>query len=147
MRKTIIERFEKKIERLANDCWLWTGACNGDLPIFAPEKGKTVTGARFAYESYRGPIPLEHSVVPCCGERRCVNPEHLVAVPRRRALSNGAPYPDAMHRQRALKMLRWLRTMYPPLKGDVDSLLVKVTAYGQRRPLLWRPEDFRQASD
>lgn len=55
--KTQWQSFDEKYEKAPNGCWIWTAAHNG--------KGYGVFGRtprlyahRFAYEYYKGPIPL-----------------------------------------------------------------------------------------
>lgn len=66
-----------------NGCWLWTaaigtsghGAFNG-LPHLGP-------GAhRLSWIASYGPIPARHTVKQVCGDKLCVNPEHLYLADR-----------------------------------------------------------------
>lgn len=86
------------------DCIVWTGALNSrGYPCFAVG-GVSQLAHRVAYEAHHGTIPDGLTVDHLCGFRRCVNPQHLEAVPRgennRRATSaaelcvNGHPLVD-----------------------------------------------------
>jgi hypothetical protein len=66
-----------------NGCRLWTGNC---VPSGYPLVGKGGHGNgnmyahRAAYELAKGPIPKGHEMHHTCGNVRCINPDHLVAV-------------------------------------------------------------------
>ena len=75
-----LERFFSKIQQQRGGCWNWTGASNswgyGVFSLFRP-----VYAHRFSYEFHykrqviRG-LVLHHT----CGNKICVNPEHLIEV-------------------------------------------------------------------
>jgi hypothetical protein len=55
------------------DCWLWEGEVGPDgHGRFAGDRAELR-----AYELAAGPVPPAAMVEQRCGERRCVNPEHL----------------------------------------------------------------------
>lgn len=80
-------------------CWLWQGYVqrNGYGYMSGPKKGTRLGVHRVAHEEFIGPIPAGFQVdhlchnanlatcteVDQCTHRRCVNPEHLEAVPAR----------------------------------------------------------------
>ena len=92
-------RFVAKIAFQATGCWLWTGSSGfhpkyrthryGQYVIWTPsaDKGKRrkmTTAHRFAYECSNGvTLPKGEDVDHLCGNKLCVNPEHLEAVSHR----------------------------------------------------------------
>ena len=81
-------RFQKSVEpEPMSGCWLWIGPrqWNGDYGRFLEFEGKTakvVLAHRWAYQHYRGPIPLGLTLDHLCRVRSCVNPWHLEPVTR-----------------------------------------------------------------
>lgn len=73
-----IRRFWKKVKKLPNGCWRWTGVKDtGGYGRFMVA-GDMVQAHRFSYGVFVGPIPsgsvIRHYV---CDNAACVNPEHL----------------------------------------------------------------------
>lgn len=63
-----------------NGCVLWVGAIQSNgYGHFRIDKS-FVKAHRFAYETFRGPIPSGLCIDHLCRVRRCVNPNHLEAV-------------------------------------------------------------------
>lgn len=91
-------RFMRRIKKLANGCWEWTGSINpangyGRIQHGGKRNPIRSLAHRFAYELLVGPIPegltldhLCHTVDQSCPggiecpHRRCVNPAHLEPV-------------------------------------------------------------------
>lgn len=72
-------RFWAKVEK-TDDCWPWTGwRGRGGYGTFT-YGGRTVRVHRFIYEALVGPIPDGLTIDHLCGNKACVNPEHLEAV-------------------------------------------------------------------
>ena len=63
------------------DCWIWAGACNGVYPMMRTGSGKQIGAHRYAYERFHGPVPNGWHVDHLCGNKHCVNPNHMEAVP------------------------------------------------------------------
>ena len=91
-------RFVVKIAFQSTGCWLWTGAAGfhpkyrshryGQFVIWmaSPDgkRRKLTTAHRFAYECSNGvTLPKGEDVDHLCGNKLCVNPEHLEAVSHR----------------------------------------------------------------
>lgn len=74
-------RFTTKINK-TEDCWYWTGAMlkNGYGSFWY--NNKAGYAHRYAYEQYKGSIPLDKEIDHLCRIRNCVNPNHLEAVTR-----------------------------------------------------------------
>lgn len=88
------ERFFRHVEVLDNGCWRWTGAGKGNGYGIAAHGNRVVSTHRIAYEIFVGPIAAglevdhlchgwDNTCVggKTCPHRRCVNPEHLEAIP------------------------------------------------------------------
>jgi hypothetical protein len=76
--KTIEERFERFTDR-SGDCWVWLGKTVNGYGHVA-HQGKNRRAHRVAYEVFVGPIPAELEIDHVCGNRACINPDHLEAV-------------------------------------------------------------------
>ena len=76
MDPTTLQRFQQKINRSPDGCWLWTGS--KDSKGYAKMKfGKSIVGShRLAYRHWKGDIPEGQEVRHMC-KNKCVNPDHL----------------------------------------------------------------------
>lgn len=84
-RKAPIERFVAKV-RFTDCCWLWMGARGAQMNYgwFAIDyrpNAKSTYAHRWAYEFFKAPIPADREIDHLCNTPRCVNPDHLEAVP------------------------------------------------------------------
>ena len=72
---SVLQRFNKKVEKIPGGCWIWKGAkVNGYGVIVIDYKRHTTH--RLAYLLHTGKNPpniLHHT----CDRRDCVNPKHL----------------------------------------------------------------------
>ena len=78
--RTPIGRFMDSIRRLANGCWLWTGALADTRYGTLGFRGRSVLAHRLSFEWFKGPIPVGLEIDHLCRNRSCVNPDHLEAV-------------------------------------------------------------------
>lgn len=76
--KSILERFEEKIERIPGvDCWIWVGARNtSGYGNFWDGRGFNLAH-RFSYRENNGQIPDGMNVLHRCDTPFCVRPSHL----------------------------------------------------------------------
>ncbi|MFB6392597.1 HNH endonuclease signature motif containing protein [Polymorphospora lycopeni] len=84
------ERFWEKVDkngpqpaafRHRGVCWIWTaGLISAGYGLFHVTKEKPALAHRYAYETFKGPIPAGLHIDHLCRNRRCVNPGHLEAV-------------------------------------------------------------------
>lgn len=73
--KSIEDKFYQRTDR-SGECWLWTGKkTTYQYPILC-HNGEQFSGRRISFEMYKGPINGQ-KVICNCGERSCVNPDHL----------------------------------------------------------------------
>lgn len=72
-------RFWLKVDRgTANECWLWTGAKNGNgYGNFSVRHGATMPAHRFSHALHGGELPAGLVVRHRCDVKTCVNPTHL----------------------------------------------------------------------
>jgi HNH endonuclease len=75
--ETMRTRFEAKIAKAPDGCWLWMGAHNSRGYGRFKIKGRLECAHRVAWTIYRGPIPKGMQVLHRCDQPRCCNPEHL----------------------------------------------------------------------
>lgn len=79
--KSLAERFERKVRRLAGEdaCWEWVGAKNeaGYGQIYSGYPGRRLYAHRVAWEMANKPIPAGMQVRHRCDNPRCVRPSHL----------------------------------------------------------------------
>jgi len=81
--RTPEQRFWAKVEKTPT-CWLWTAVINRSTGYghFGLRHGTMVGAHRYSYELANGPIPDGFDVHHTCLTRRCVRPDHLLAVSR-----------------------------------------------------------------
>jgi hypothetical protein len=73
------ERLLSKVEVEADfHCWVWAGTVDHGSPKVRLN-GAYHSARRLSWESWRGPIPKGKVLVPRCGNRLCINPDHLAA--------------------------------------------------------------------
>lgn len=83
------------LTRRRGECWLWTGPDNGSGFGRHRVAMRTQSVARLAYREQIGRIPDGLFVVPRCGVRLCVRPDHLQAITRAQVRQHlSGPRPD-----------------------------------------------------
>lgn len=82
-------RFWRKTDRSPSGCWPWTGKrlTSGYGVVSMFDAGRTpkryqLYAHRVAYELLVGPIGEGMTLDHTCDVRHCVNPDHLVQLPR-----------------------------------------------------------------
>ena len=74
-------RFAKKFSVRENGCWSWSAARDSwGYGCFAPDGRRVARAHRVAYTWLVGPIPNGLQIDHLCGNRSCVNPDHLEPV-------------------------------------------------------------------
>lgn len=79
--KDPIDRFTAKIQiDFETGCWIWTGGKLHGYASFSLGRGRTVSGHRWSYKTFVGPIPEGLTLDHLCRTPACVNPDHLEPV-------------------------------------------------------------------
>lgn len=76
--------FNRSHQEPNTGCWLWDGCVDRAFIPMAKIARRTRSITAAVYESLGGIIGTGISVVPKCGQRACVNPDHLVATKKNR---------------------------------------------------------------
>ena len=71
------EAFLKNINKNNNGCWDWIGTITHEGYGRFKYNKKMITGQRYSYINYKGPIDKKLVVKHSCINNACVNPEHL----------------------------------------------------------------------
>lgn len=72
------ERFFKRTTPDQNGCLNWTGTISKQgYPMFYTEHDKSTFAHRAIYEDYHGRIRGDLRIIKTCGNKICVNPDHL----------------------------------------------------------------------
>ena len=73
------ECFESKYIKTNDGCWIWIGAmCHTGYGVVRDGE-KRRSAHRVSYEVYISKIPIGLDILHKCGNKRCVNPDHLYA--------------------------------------------------------------------
>ena len=82
---SVEDRFWEKVGKATETgCFIWKGSTRGSYGSFFLKiengKQKIVQAHRFAYELIVGPIPDGKRLVCTCGNKLCINPNHMKLV-------------------------------------------------------------------
>ena len=76
------------VEFQADGCIFWMGAVAHGYGVFEHGHRGGIKAHRYSYEFLVGPIPKGMDIDHICGNRRCVNPEHLRVTTRKENAEN-----------------------------------------------------------
>lgn len=69
---------------LQNDtgCWIWKGQISNSgygriMEMQEDKRTKMISAQTASYQAFIGPVPQGNLVKQSCGNRLCINPEHL----------------------------------------------------------------------
>lgn len=77
----LAERFASSYEPNEAGCWIWQGSVNCDGYGRIQHNRVSWPAHRLSYDLHVGGLRADANVIQRCGDRRCVNPEHLQSVP------------------------------------------------------------------
>ena len=78
---SVHDKFWSKVTK-TNGCWIWEGGCTKQgYGNFSINPERSMLAHRFSYKELVGPIPAGHDIHHTCKNKKCVNPEHLTAIP------------------------------------------------------------------
>lgn len=65
-----------------SSCWIWQGQISNSgygrvMETQADHSTKMVSAQTASYHAFIGPVPDGHLVKQRCGQRLCINPDHL----------------------------------------------------------------------
>lgn len=72
-----------------NGCWIWQLSLSVDGYASYEVNKKYISGHRYYYEKYKGKIPDGFQLDHLCGNRACVNPDHLEIVSQTENIRRG----------------------------------------------------------
>jgi hypothetical protein len=70
------DRFWDKVDKIQDGCWIWTAGSSRGFGIFHVD-GVLKAVHRLSYENSKGPVPVGGVIRSTCGNKLCLNPEHL----------------------------------------------------------------------
>lgn len=128
------------------ECWLWTGALSdAGYPIFRPPGCGCMLVRRWVYANTGAALVARQPVVSTCGDRRCVNPDHLrvstVALITQAAAARGAW--SGVLRGARIAATKRLAGKLPPhgahdIRTSADSARFMAAKYGVDVSLVYR---------
>lgn len=86
---TLEQRFWQKV-RKTESCWVWTAPTNGDGYGRIRAGGRDRRAHRVSWEMTNGSIPEGMDLDHRCGNRACVNPDHLRVTTRSQNMQHRA---------------------------------------------------------
>src|SRR5581483_5975449 len=127
------QRFWGKVER-GPRCWLWTARVDRDgYGAFSVSRSTIVRAHRLSWELHRGEVPPTACVLHLCGERRCVNPEHLYLGSAHDCDRSPRPSPPPPRARRVRRRVprgdsHWTHRQAGKIRRGARSHLSKLTA-------------------
>src|SRR5262245_59768516 len=121
-------------------CWNWTGRLMRGYGQCKVRGQEWVLAQRVFYTHHVGPIPEGLDIHHRCGNRRCVNPEHLEPITRGENVR-------ALHGH---TILSWekaevIRTIVDALCAEYGIRPRTIAAIGERR--IWNPDERPKGGD
>lgn len=89
--QNILERFMTKVKKNKKGCWVWQRSTTDGYGMFYIF-GKMYRAHRWMYEYTFGKIPKDKFIYHTCGDRGCVNPEHLFVGDKKDMYENRIKY-------------------------------------------------------
>ncbi len=81
-REKILASITKKVD---TGCWLWmrqvSNSGYGRITLVSQNGTYKESAHRASYQAFIGPLPKHGIIRQSCGNRLCVNPNHLVTLP------------------------------------------------------------------
>ena len=79
---SLAEKVAASSSPVPGGCLEWTASLDthGYGQVRDPQRGQTIKAHLAAFELVQGPVPAGLEIDHVCGNRRCVNPDHLEAV-------------------------------------------------------------------
>jgi hypothetical protein len=74
-------RLEQRVSFADDGCWRWTGHVQTNGYGQMQVDHRMIVVHKLAWLLFRGPVPEGMDVHHACGNKRCVNPDHLELVP------------------------------------------------------------------
>lgn len=68
----------------SDSCWLWQGTTRGGYAILFTLAGVSSSVHIRQYERKYGPVPIGKELHHTCFVRRCINPDHVIPVTRKK---------------------------------------------------------------
>ena len=89
--KSLEQRLLEKTDtsKILTDCWVFLGCKDSSGYGNIGNNGKTISAHRASYELYRGQIPKDKQIDHICGNRLCINPQHLDLVTAKENVRRG----------------------------------------------------------
>lgn len=128
IKRTLEERLKNKVEIRpeTGDCWNWTGSKSVQGVGIININKRTVRVQRAAYMCWLDPELPDHAVItPICGNKLCINPNHLILDERslahsgRTAHKKGSSHPLS---KLTVEDVRNIRSTYSAKKASQAKL-------------------------